>query len=190
VSYSLIAFAIVAIALLLALFWLSWSGLRRAPKPNGGLRHERDWRHISYLPQIKQALANADYEFLEARGSRELAKRVAKERQRIALHYLRALRTDFEKLVHFARVVAAMSPEVAVVQEMRGFRLHLKFSVRYYAIYLRLLTGIAPLEAIGNLSDMLSALTLRMERAIGELGERAALNAELSSYNRGGMDGG
>jgi hypothetical protein len=49
--------------------------------------------------------------------------------------------------------------------------------------------GIAPSQALGNLSNMLSALTVRMETAISELGERAAMATEFSSFN-GGVDAG
>jgi len=78
-----------------------------------------------------------------------------------------------------------MSPNVAVAQEVQGLRLNLEFSYRYYLIYFRLISGIAPLEAIGNLSNMVSALTIRMETAMSELGERASLGAELLPHNRG-----
>ena len=165
--------------------------MRRTPEVNSGLRQERDWRHISYLPQIKQVLAHSDFEFLSARGSQGLVKRVRRERRRIALDYLSALRTDFEKLLHFARIIAVMSLDVAVAQELQGLRLNVEFSCRYHFIYFRLLCGIAPSEAVSNLSDMVSALTVRMETAMSELGERAALAAELASpYNGRGMDAG
>jgi hypothetical protein len=188
VSYSLFAFGTIGILLLLALAWLSFSRLRRTSEVKFGLRQEREWRHIAYLPQIKQALANVDLEFLSEHASPGLAKRVRKERRRIALNYLSALRTDFEKLLRFARVIAVMSPDLAVMREVQGLRLSIEFSYRYYLIYLRLLTGITPIDAIGNLSDMVSALTVQMEKAISDLGERAALAAELSPYNGRGMD--
>lgn len=190
-SYSLLAYVSIGVALLLVLAWLSFSGMPRVPKPNQGLRQERECRHITYLPQIKQALANSDFEFLSARGPQGLAKRVRKERRRMALNYLAALRSDFEKLRHFARVVAVMSPNVAAAQELQGFRLNLEFSIRYRVIYFRLLSGIAPTDAVSNLSDLVSALTIRMETAMSELGEGAALAAELASpYNGSGMDAG
>ena len=190
-SYSLLAYVSIGAALLLALVWLSFSRMRRMPELNSGLRQERDGRHISYLPQIKQTLAPSDFEFLSVRGSPRLVRRVRKERRRIALVYLSALRTDFEKLLHFARIIAAMSPEVAVAQELRGFRLKVEFSCRYHLIYFRLLYGIAPSKAVSNLSCMVSALTVRMETAMSELGERAAFAAELASpYNGRGMDAG
>lgn len=188
-NYSLSAFAGIGVLLLVALAWLSFSKRRNKPEAILNGRPEREWRHISYLPPIRQALSDSDFEFLKTRGSPLLAKRVRNDRQRIAIAYLRALRSDFEKLLHFARVVAVMSPEVEIVRELQSARLHLEFSYRYYLIYLRLVFGIAPSQALGNLSNMVSALTVRMETAISELGERAAMATEFSAFN-GGVDAG
>jgi hypothetical protein len=142
------------------------------------------------LPQIKQALANLDFAYLNDRGYPALAKRIRTERRHIALSYLACLRLEFEKLLHLARMVAVMSPNVEVAQEVQGLRLNLEFTYRYYLIYLRLVTGVAPLEAIGNLSNMVSALTLQMETAMRELGERAVLGADILPHNGGGLNAG
>jgi hypothetical protein len=181
-----LVFSAVGLLLLFLLAWLSFTNRRTKSEDRAASRPERDCRHISYLSYINQALAGTDIEFLEARGSPALAKRVEKERRQIALKYLRALRTDFDKLVDFARVVALMSPDVELAQELQSLRLQLVFSYRYHMIYARLALGIAPSNTLANLSNMVSGLTVRMEAAISELGERAALGNEFSSYNDGG----
>lgn len=177
-STSLIVFSSIVLILLLALGWFAFSKSRDSDSPLNG-RHDREWTHISYLPYIKQALAEADIEFLKRRSSPALAKRIRKERQRIAIAFLSALRKDFERLLNLARVLAVMSPKVEVLSELRGVQIRAEFSYLYYSIYLRLVLGVAPFEAIGNLSDMVSALTVQMETAMGELTERAALPNEL-----------
>jgi hypothetical protein len=190
VSYSAVLFASIALVLLLVMAWLAFSGTRRGP---GFVRRgcpEQERLHISYLRQIKQALSDSDFMYLDDLGYPALAKRIRKERRRIALGYLACLRVEFEKVLHLARMVAAMSPNVAVAQEVHGLRLNLGFSCRYYWIYFRLISGLAPQEAIGNLSNMVSALTVRMEEAMAELGERAVLGAALSPHNGGGLDAG
>ena len=128
--------------------------------------------------------------YLRERGHTALANRIRKERRRIALGYLACLRVEFERLLHLARMIALMSPHVAVAQEAQGLRLNFEFSYRYYLIYFRLVSGIAPLEAIGNLSDMVSTLTVRMQTAMSELGEQAVLGAELLPHNGSGLDAG
>ena len=189
-NYSAAVFASIGLLMLLAIVWLAFSGTRRRPNGVRNDGSDRDCLHISHLPQIKQALADSDFIYLEDQGYPALAKRIRKERRRIALNYLTCLRGEFEKLLRLARMVAVMSPNVAVAQEVQGLRLSLEFSYRYYLIYFRLVSGIAPLKAIGSLSNMVSALTIRMETAMSELGERAALGAELLPHNRGGLNAG
>jgi hypothetical protein len=187
VNLSLWAFSGIGLLLLLLLAWLSFTRRRISTEQRAASRPERDWRHVSYLTYINQALGGADIEFLKERGSPALAERVKKERRQMALKYLRALRTDFEKLVDFARLVAVTSPDVKLAHELQGLRLQLGFSYRYHLIYARIALGIAPTNSLANLSDTISALIVRMEAAISELGERAALGNELGSYNDGGV---
>ena len=187
-NHSAAVFASIGLLLLLAIAWLAFSETRRGTKAIRNGPGEREGLHISHLPQIKQALANSDLMYLKDEGHPALAKRLRKERRRIALGYLACLRVEFDRLLHLARMIAVMSPHVAVAQEVQGLRLTLEFSYRYYLIYFRLVSGIAPLEAIGNLSDMVSALTVRMETAMSELGEQAFLGAEFLSHNGGRLD--
>jgi hypothetical protein len=190
VNYSAAVFASLALLLLLAFAWLALSGKRGKAEVVRDGRQDGDYPHFSHLPQIKQALVNSDFMYLTDQGYPALAERIRKERRRIALSYLACLRIEFEKLLQLARMVAVMSPNVAVAQEIQGLRLNLEFSYRYYLIYFRLVSGVAPLEAIGSLSNLVSGLTIRLETAMSELGERAALGAELLPHNGGGLDAG
>jgi hypothetical protein len=190
VNYSVAVFASVALLLLLAMARLALSSVRRRPDFAPDERPAQECLHISHLRQIKQALAKTDFMYLNEKGYRALAKRIRNERRHIALGYLTCLRSEFEKLLNLARMIAVMSPNVAVAQEVRGLRLNLEFMYRYYLIYFRLVSGVAPLEAIGELGNMVSGLTIRMETAMSELGERAALDAGLLPHNGGGLGAG
>ncbi|HEY6943508.1 MAG TPA: hypothetical protein VI431_00105 [Candidatus Acidoferrum sp.] len=99
----------------------------------------------------------------------------------MALSYLLALRQDFEELMHVARVIAKLSPEVGVAQEFERLRLRANFLWRYRIIWMSLQLGLTPLPQISDLSNLLSGLSVRLEEAMRELGERAALVAELAS---------
>ena len=64
-----------------------------------------------------------------------------------------------------------------------------QFALRCRMIRAELLLGLAPLPQLSGLSQMVSGFAVRMETAITELGERAALAAELaSSLERRGID--
>ena len=182
-------FGFVAI-LLLGLGWALWE-----PRERGKLEadprslDEHGQRHVAYLPQIRQALAKTDYEFLSKRASREARRRVRHERRRVALAYLAALRGDFQSPLRMAKVIAALSPEVAAVHQFERLRLTAKFAWQYEIIRWKLLAGFVKLPQLDGLSDLVSGLSVRMEAAMKELGERAAAAAELgSSINRRGLD--
>jgi hypothetical protein len=182
-------FGIVAI-LLLALGWAVWKPQERRKRPTDPHSLEEGGRrHITYFPQIRQALAGADYDFLSKRASRDVRRRVRRERLNVALSYLAALREDFRSLLRMARAIAVLSPEVAAVHEFEGLRLTAQFAWRYQMIRWKLLAGFAPLPQLNGLSDLVSGLSVRMEAALKELGERAAVAAEMaSSMNRRGMN--
>jgi hypothetical protein len=137
--------------------------------------------HVDYLPLIRQALAPADLEFLASRAPGHLVRRVRRERRRIALSYLTFLRGDFEKQLQLARVIALLSTEVVAVQEFERVRLTVNFMWHYRLVWLRVWAGFAPLPQMNDLSNLLSGLNVRLEEAMKELGERAAIVAEMVS---------
>ena len=146
-----------------------------------------DRPHITHLPQIRQALADVDFEFLQSTGRAKLAGKLRKERRKVALNYLPAVQEDFEKMLHIGRIVAVLSPEVKTVEEWERLRLTMSFYCRYHMIRFALLCGLAPIPQLSEMSQLVSALSIRMEMAVKELGERAALAAEITSSFDGGV---
>ena len=180
-------FGFVAL-LLLALGWALRKPRNARNLPTDPDALEEGQRHVDYLPQIRQALAAADYDFLSRRASRGALQRVRRDRRGIALAYLAALRGDFQSLLRMASVIAVLSPEVAAAHEFERLRLTTKFAWQYQMIRWKLMAGFAPLPQLDGLSALVSGLGVRMEAALKELGERAALAAELtSSMNRRGL---
>ncbi len=171
------------IGFLLFLFlWAIRSSKGRISRPSAGSIPEDFGRsHISHSPQIRQALAKTDYEFVSNRAPREVLRRMRRERRRVALAYLAALRGDFDGLLGMARVIAVLSPEVAAAQEFERLRLTVNFLWRYRVIRMSVWMGYAPLPQMDGLSNLISGLSVRLEAAMKELGERAALVAEMAS---------
>jgi hypothetical protein len=169
----------------LLLFLFVWS-LRR-PKRNAArlpgwcIPEDIGRSHITFLPQIRQALTKEDYQFVSERASLEASRRIRRERRRVALAYLSALREEFERLLRMAKVIAVLSPEVAALQEFERLRLTVKFQWRYRVLWIGLWAGFASLPRMNDLSNLLSGLNVRLEEVMKELGERAALVAELAS---------
>lgn len=154
-----------------------------------GYAEDLDRRHVTYFPQVRQAMAAEDCTFLASRASEALTRRVRRERRKIALAYLACLRGDFLKLWRMARVIASMAPQVGAAQELERLQLGLAFSWRYEMIRMKFLLGFAPLPELGSLSEVVSRLSIRLETAMKDLGERAALAAKLASSLDGrGLD--
>jgi hypothetical protein len=137
--------------------------------------------HVVHLAQIQQALQENDLSFLALRGSHRLSRQVRRERRRVVLRYLSALRMDFERLLRLARVIAVLSPEVAPAQEWERLRLSLRFSMQCEMVRLELALGRTNLPQLSGVGRTVSGLSLRLELAMTELGERAALATELAS---------
>ena len=171
-----------AVLLVLLLAWVLRDP-RKLPQTDVdlGYAEDLDRRHVTYFPQVRQAMAAEDSAFLASRASRALTRRVQRERRRIALAYLACLRGDFLNLWRLARVIASMAPQVGAAQELERLQLGLVFSWRYEIIRMKLLLGFAPLPELGSLSEVVSRLSIRLETTMKDLGERAALAATLTS---------
>ena len=182
-AFSYVIFGIVGL-LLVVFLWSARSSGGRKTRPAAGMLPEESRRsHVTYLPQIRQALSEADAVYLAAVVSKELQKDVAWERRRVALAYLSELREEYRRLVRLAKVIAVLSPEVAATRELERLRLTIEISWRFEWIRLTLLAGRAPMTQLAVLSDLLSGLSVRLESAMKELGERAAFAAELASFS-------
>jgi hypothetical protein len=151
------------------------------PSPSCAIPQDFQGSHVTHLPQIRRALAPADLEFASKRIPREALRRMQRERRSVALAYLSALRGELQGLLRTARIVAALSPEVAGGQELERVVLTLNFLWRYRVIRISVWAGFTPLPQISDLSDLLSGYSVRLEEAIRELGERAAMVAEMVS---------
>jgi hypothetical protein len=176
-------FFIGIIALLLSLF--VWS--QRQPKkeassptlPTG--TQDLKGSAVTHLSQVRQALSREDDQFLDRAAGRELRQRIKRDRRRVVLKYLLALRQDFEGLLRTAKIIAVLSPEIGVGQEFERLRLTMTFLWRLRMIQLAVYAGYAPQPQVDDLSNLISGLSIRLEAAMKKLGERAALVAEMAS---------
>lgn len=177
-----LVFAVTVGLLLLVLIWATRRPSRRSvTQYSPASLEDTGRRHVIYLPQIRQALSPGDFEFLSSLGFENLAARLRKERRHITLAYLPSIRDDFSRLLRLARVIAVLSSKVHTVQEWERLNLTIQFYLRYEVVRSALAIGAVPLPQLSNLSQMVSELAVRMETAMKELGERAALAAELAS---------
>ena len=171
------------VAFLVAIFlWSSGGNRKSALAPLQAVDSDKaGQRHVLHCPQIRQALDGRDLEYLSSTAGAGLARQIRRERHQVVRSYLLALGGDFDQLLRLARAIAVLSPEVNAVREFERLRLILEFHWRIRVIRLRLLLGAAALPQVSGLTDLVSSLAVRLETAMAELGERAALAVELAS---------
>jgi hypothetical protein len=184
-SLFLIMFGLFVVALLGLLVWsVSRRTEPRRSMPSQEKNLSLACKHISNLPQIRQALQPSDLTYLAHRMNGKVARTVKRERRRVASLYLESLREDFEQLIGAAQVVASLSPEVQAGQEWKRFRLALEFRFKYQLVRARFALGSPAFASLSNLSLLVSSLALEIEKAVGKISEAAALAANPSSANR------
>jgi hypothetical protein len=179
----------VALLLLLLSYALRESEAPARSRKGLGPLEEDGRAHVNFLSQVRRAMAQEDEEFLVRAGVRGLRQRVKRERLRVALKFLSALHQDFDSLLRAAEAIARLSPEIGVGQEFERFRLTAQFVCRFRLIQLALRLGYAPLPQVDGLSHLISGFSVRLETAMKQLGERAALVAEMASSNNRGRVG-
>ncbi|HKW62458.1 MAG TPA: hypothetical protein VJN89_07940 [Candidatus Acidoferrum sp.] len=182
-SIAFYSFLSIVVLLLVAFAWLLRSPKKHASsaEPPSAISQDFHGSHITYLPQIQRALSSTDYEYASKRIPRQALRRMRRERKQVALGYLDALHDELVKLLRTARVIASLSPKVVPGQEFERALLAANFLFRYRLIRLSVWAGFSPLPQISDLSNLLSGYSVRLEEAMKEMGERAALIAEMVS---------
>ena len=161
------------------LFWALRGASQRKSHEAGPARLEHASRDLNHIPQIRQSMDPADFEFAKATGGRRLESRLRHERRHVALLYLGAIKRDFEQSLRVARVIAVLSPEVSGSQEYERIRLSMIFRWRFQVTKARLLIGISEPQLF-SVWQMAASMAVQMEETMAKLGERAALAAELA----------
>jgi len=189
-TWVFLSFVLLVVVLLALLGW-SLRQSRGQPHPPVQLALGTDslLHHAVHFPQIRQALSPADWDFLAARGTAKLARRASADRRRAAVEYLDALHRDLHGLLWLARVLAALSPEVAVRQEAERLWLAVRFECRYQMVRGMFLLGLRPQWHLQRITEMVGTLSARLDAAMAELGERALQALEPASGDeRRGMN--
>ena len=140
-------------------------------------------RHYGYFPQVRQALSCVDEEYLVRVAPHRVAQIAHRERCAVARQFLAGLRQDFSNLERLARMVAALSPVISSEQETERLVLGLKFRLLYAWVWLRLATGLEPLQQLEDLTGLVGRLATRMEQAMAAVSALSApeLNTGLNA---------
>lgn len=185
-TVQLLFFAGIAVALLLALFWLLRQPASKSVQKE--LRGKVEIEellplHCRHFPQMQQALSIRDEEFLRGRVSLRELKKWRAERRDVLRRFLLGLGEDFARLDRLARTVAALSPQVSRAHETERMWLGFRFRVLYGLVNLRLRAGWSSLPQLGRLTEMVGSFAAQVEAAMAALEKTSAskLRADFSA---------
>jgi hypothetical protein len=126
--------------------------------------------HSQHLPQLRQSLASTDTRYVRRNTSLEAEHMWREERRQIVARFLRGVAADFARTEQFAKVVASLTPNPSIRNEV--FRAWLRFRFRAsYRLFSRWITAGKPLS-IGpliHLTNLVANLSAYAENAMEQL---------------------
>jgi hypothetical protein len=173
---SVYLFALLTVALLAVLYWLS----QRAQRDPGGSDLLRSLtteallpQHYRYFPQVSRALSAEDARFLQSRASPKVRRGALQARRNVALQFLAGLRDDYRKLDRLARVLASLAPSANQQREAERLWLALQFEMRWRVAWLEIWSGVAPITELQKMAEIIGGLAAQMQTSINVLQESA-----------------
>jgi hypothetical protein len=159
----------------IGLMKLGWAALK--PLPEEMARRHQDRMedllalHAQHFPQLRQAPATLDADYLRRKASGEIERHLREERRRIVVSFLAGLAEDFGRLERLMRVVREMSPAEPWMSRIqpagRRFRFRVNYriaSLQVHSARLRSTNRLARLtELVGNLSVQIEAGMARLD---------------------------
>jgi hypothetical protein len=156
---------------LLQLMWVLLKPLPEEIGERGGERMEDLLAlHAQHFPQLRQALANLDDDYLRRKASGEIERNMHAERKRIVGGFLAGLAEDFGRLERLKSVVQEMSPAEPWIQQIGRTGSRFQFRVNYRIASLQIRSErlqstnrLARLtELVGNLSEQVEVGMARL----------------------------
>ena len=176
---SLLAICCVTVGTV-GLLQLAWVALKPLPEETGERGGERMEDllalHAQRFPQLRQALANLDDEYLRRKASGEIERHTHAERKHIVKGFLAGLAEDFGRLERLLTVLQEMSPAEPWLRQCQRMGGRFQFRVNYRIASLQIhseklqsrnrLTRLT--ELVGNLSVRIEAGMARVVRSASE----------------------
>jgi hypothetical protein len=172
---------------------LAWVALKPLPEETGERGGERMEDllalHARHFPQLRQALANLDDDYLRRKASGEIERHLHAERKQIVDGFLTGLAEDFGRLERLIAVVQEISPAEPWMRQFERASSRFEFRVNYRIASLQIhseklqlrnrLTRLT--ELVGNLSVQIEA---SMARVVGAAGEHSPALGHRSPSDR------
>ena len=153
---------------------LGWAALRPLPEETGGRHQDRmeDLRalHARHFPQLRQALATLDADYVRRRASGEIERHLQQERRRVVRSFLSGLAEDFGRLERLMRIVREMSPPESWIQQFHGTGRRLRFRLHYRIVSLQIRSArLRSTKRLARLTELVGNLSLQIEGGMAQL---------------------
>jgi hypothetical protein len=157
-----------------AVLKLGWATLKPLPQEAAGRRQDRMEDllalHAQHFPQLRQALATLDEDYLRRKASGETERHFHTERKLIVEGFLFGLAEDFGRLERLMKVVRQMSAGEPWVERCRRAGPRLQFRIKYrIALLLIRLEGPRSTNRLARLTELVGNLSVQIEAGMARL---------------------
>ena len=170
---------VILVGVLLALLFFLYARARREHTPAQASQASKAETatelllptHFRYYPQIRQALSNADREYLAHRVSSRARRGWEAERRKVIRGFLAGLKEDFVRLERLGRTVASLSPELSHELESERLWLGLRFRFWHRVLWLAPLGSRWTLQLLDQTAGLVGSIASRTTAAMTAIGE-------------------
>jgi len=163
----------------IGLMKLGWAALKPLPEEMAGRHQDRMEdllaMHARHFPQLRQALATLDADYVRRKASGEIERHLHEERRRIVQSFLSGLAEDFGRLERLMRVVREMSPAEPWIHQFERTGRRLRFRVKYRIASLQIHSARAQsMNRLARLTELVGNLSVQIEAGMARLDPSAS----------------
>jgi hypothetical protein len=153
---------------------LGWAALKPLPEEMHAGRGERMEDllalHAQHFPQLRQALATLDDDYVRRKASREIERHLRAERRRIVESFLAGLAEDFGRLEHLMKVVQDFSPTGPWIHQIQRAVARFQFRMNYRMASLQIHSARpSSTNRLARLTELVGNLSVRIEASMARL---------------------
>jgi hypothetical protein len=158
----------------IGLLRLGWAALKPLPEEMGGRHQDRMEdllaRHARHFPQLRQALATLDADYVRRKALGEMERHLHQERRRIVGSFLSGLAEDFGRLECLMRVVREMSPADPWIHQFQRAGRRFRFRVNHRIASLRIHSArLQSTNRLARLTELVGNLSVQIEAGMARL---------------------
>jgi hypothetical protein len=153
---------------------LGWAALKPLPEELGGRHQDRMEDllalHAQHFPQLRQAFATLDADYVRRKMSGEIERHLHQERRRVVETFLSGLAEDFGRLERLLRVVREMSPAEPWIHQFQRAGRRFRFRVNYRIASLQIQSArLQSTNRLARLTELVGNLSVQIEAGMARL---------------------